>query len=88
MSNYIKYSVSLSENQKAKLAKALMNKSAITLRLSVGEFSGSDELFLTQITNTQIKNIQKAKSMNKAVDLKTSKTQISRVVKKGGEPRY
>ena len=78
---YIKYNVSLSDNQKSKLAKALMNKSAIVLRLSLGELSDPGERFLTK---TQIGKIQKAKTAKKGVDLKISKTQMSHVVKKGG----
>ena len=80
MTEYIRYGVSLGENQKAKLAKALVNKSAITIRLSTSALSGPDELFLTK---TQIKKIKKAKSMNNGVDLNISKTQLRRVVKKG-----
>ena len=78
---YIRYNISLSDNQKSKLAKALMNKYALVLRLSFSKLSGSDELFLTK---TQIGKIQKAKTAKKGVDLKISKTQISHVVKKGG----
>lgn len=76
MTEYIKFCVTLSENQKEKLKNAASNKSAITIRLTNNELCGTDELFLTK---TQIKRIQKAKSMNKGVDVKISKTQISRV---------
>ena len=78
MTEYIKYGISLSENQKTKLAKALMSKAPITLRLSHSELEGPDELYLTK---SQIKRIQKSKSMNKGVDLKLSKTQITHVKK-------
>ena len=81
MTEYYSYNVSLSENQKAKLAKALMNRSAITIRLSNNELNGGDQLFLTK---TQIKKIQKAKTLGKGVEIKISKTQIRHVVKKGG----
>ena len=81
MTEYIKYGVSLGESQKSKLARALVNKSAITIRLSTGDLNGPDELFLTR---TQIKKIEKARSQNKGVDLKISKTQLKRVVKRGG----
>ena len=47
-SNYVRYSVSLSENQKANLGKALASELPITLRLSFDELSGPDELFLTK----------------------------------------
>ena len=47
MTTYSEYKVRLSDGQKAKLAKAIKNSSAITLRLSKNELSGNDELMLT-----------------------------------------
>ncbi|PFX20965.1 hypothetical protein AWC38_SpisGene14566 [Stylophora pistillata] len=73
--------VTLSDNQKRKLAKAFNEKSAITIRLSHNELSGSDEMMLTQ---TQIKKIKKAINSGKGVDLKISKTQMTKVAQKGG----
>ncbi|PFX21869.1 hypothetical protein AWC38_SpisGene13598 [Stylophora pistillata] len=73
--------VSLSDNQKRKLAKAFNEKSAITIRLSHKELTGSDEMMLTQ---TQIKKIKKAINAGKGVDLKISKTQMTKVAQKGG----
>ncbi|PFX13109.1 Pulmonary surfactant-associated protein D [Stylophora pistillata] len=67
--------------RKKKLAKAYNEKSAITLRLSHNELSGPDEMMLTK---TQINRIQKAASLGKGVDLKISKTQMGKVVQKGG----
>lgn len=78
---YIAYGVSLSDNQRMKLAKAFKEKSPITLRISHNELTGSDEMMLTQ---TQIKKIHKAVSAGKGVDLKISKTQITKVAQKGG----
>ena len=51
MTQYHSHGVTLSDNQKAKLAKAFRDKSAITLRLSNHELSGNDELMFT---NTQL----------------------------------
>ena len=79
--SYIEYGVNLSDNQKAKLSKALSNKSAITIRLTKSDLTGSDELMLTQ---TQLKRIQKAMNKGTGVDLKISKTQISYLVQEGG----
>ncbi|PFX15495.1 Collagen-like protein 6, partial [Stylophora pistillata] len=67
--------------RKKKLAKAYNEKSAITLRLSHNELSGPDEMMLTK---TQINRIQKAASQGKGIDLKISKTQMTKVVQKGG----
>ena len=78
---YAKYGVKLSANQKQKLAKALLNKSAITLRLTKSDLAGNDMLMLT---STQLKRIKKAINNKTGVDLKISKTQIRSVVQKGG----
>ena len=78
---YIKYGVNLSDGQKDKLARALSNKSAITIRLTKSDLTGSDDMMLTK---TQLKRIKKAMNNNTGVDLKISKTQISHVVQEGG----
>jgi len=78
---YIQYAVNVSAGQKEKLTKALLNKSAITRRLTKSDLTGSDELMLTK---TQLKRIQKAMNNGTGVDLKTSKTQINHLVQKGG----
>ena len=78
---YVKYGVKLSTDQKKKLAKALSNKSSITLRLTKSDLTGNDMLMLTA---TQLKRIKKAMTNKTGVDLKISKTQIRSVVQKGG----
>ena len=78
---YFPHGVTLSQNQKTKLAKALERREPITIRLSHNELTGSDELMLTK---TQIGRIRKSLTSGKGVDLKISKTQITKVVKKGG----
>ena len=79
--SYVEYGVKLSAGQKEKLAKALSNKSAVTIRLTKGDLTGSDELMLTK---TQLKRIQKAMNNGTGVDLKISKTQIRHLVQEGG----
>ena len=78
---YVKYGVKLSADQKKKLAKAVNDKSAITLRLNNNDLKGDDMLMLTQ---TQIKRIKKSILNKSGTDLKISKTQIRKVIKKGG----
>ena len=78
---YVKYGVKLSADQKKKLAKAVNDKSAITLRLTKSDLTGNDILMLTA---TQLKRIKKAMTNKTGVDLKISKTQIRSVVQKGG----
>ena len=78
---YIPHGVTLSQNQRVKLAKALEKREPITIRLSHSELTGPDELMLTK---TQIGRIKKSFASGKGVDIKISKTQIGKVVKKGG----
>lgn len=78
---YIPHGVTLSQNQRVKLAKALEKREPITIRLSHSELAGPDELMLTK---TQIGRIKKSMGLGKGVDIKISKTQIGKVVKKGG----
>ena len=78
---YVEYGVKLSQGQKQRLAKALSNRSAITLRLSKTDLSGNDSLMLTK---TQLKRIQKAMNNGTGVDLSISKTQSRHLVKHGG----
>ena len=78
---YVKYGVKLSIEQKKRLAKALSQKSALTIRLSKSDLSGNDHLNLTK---TQLKRLQKAMKNKTGVDLKISKTQIRYLVQEGG----
>ena len=81
MTAYHPYGVNLSEGQKEKLARAYQTNSPITIRLSKSQTTGSDELMLTK---TQINRISKAKSLGNGVEVKISKTQIRKVMRKGG----
>ena len=81
MASYYPHGVKLSENQKAKLARAVKNNSAITIRLSKNELTGPDQLMLTK---TQMKRIQKAMRNGTGADVKISKTQIRKAVQEGG----
>ena len=78
---YLPHGVTLSQNAKRKLAKALKNREPITIRLSHNELTGPDTLMLTK---TQIGRINRALTLGKGVDIKISKTQIGKVVQKGG----
>ena len=57
MATYHSHGVKLSIGQKDKLARALRNNSAITIRLSNSELTGPDQLMLTK---TQINRLKKA----------------------------
>ena len=75
------YKVNLSQGQKAKLAKAIKDGSALKLRLSKNALSGPDELFLSP---RQIAKLQKAKKNNTGAEISFSKSAIRKSVKQGG----
>ena len=81
MTTYIEYGVTLTPNQKSKLISAIKNKSPLTLRLKHSHLRGSDELMLTR---RQITKIKKSLTNGTGSDVKISKTQIRRSVKRGG----
>ena len=75
------YKVNLSKGQKAKLAKAIKDGSALKLRLGKNALSGPDELMLSP---RQIAKLQKAKRNNSGVEISFSKSSIRKSVKQGG----
>ena len=81
MTEYHPYGVNLSKGQKEKLAKAYQSNCEVTIRLTKSQTTGSDELMLTK---TQINRIIKAKSLGNGVEVRISKTQIRKVIRKGG----
>ena len=81
MTEYHPYGVNLSKGQKEKLAKAYQSNCEVTIRLTKSQTTGSDELMLTK---TQINRIIKAKSLGNGVEVRISKTQIRKAIRKGG----
>ena len=75
------YKVHLSQGQKAKLAKAIKDGSALKLRLGKNALSGPHELFLSP---RQIAKLQKAKENNTGAEISFSKSSIRKSVKQGG----
>ena len=78
---YYPYNLNLSMGQKEKLAKAIKNNSAVTIRLSKNNLKGNDEMMLTK---TQINNIKKAINNGTGLDIKISKSHTRKSVKQGG----
>ena len=75
------YKVNLSQGQKAKLAKAIKDGSALKLRLGKNALSGPDELMLSP---RQIAKLQKAKKNNTGAEISFSKSAIRKSIKQGG----
>ena len=57
MTTYFEYGVTLSDNQKNSLVKAINSKSPLTLRIKNSNLKGNDEIMLTK---TQLKRIIKS----------------------------
>ena len=70
MTNYIEYSVNLTDNQKMNLASAINNKTPLTLRIKHTNLRGNDELMLTK---TQIGKIKESLANGTGTDIKISK---------------
>ena len=79
--SYQSYSVSLTEGQKANLARAYKNRSPITIRLNNEQLRGNFKLLLTK---TQINRINKSIADKTGVDIGISKKQMSAQRKNGG----
>ena len=79
--SYIKYGVNLSDGQKDKLARALSNKSAITIRLTKSDLTGSGQTGGFLIPQNKIDQLIKYK------DLLTKKQteQIVSAIHTGGQ---
>ena len=88
MTQYNRVNVKLSNSQLNKLASAIKNEDDVLIRLSPNMIGDSNdkinfphELLLTQ---RQVSSIRKAFSNNSSVDIKFSKTQLSKMIESGG----
>ena len=88
MTRYNSLNVKLSNSQLNKLKSAIKNEIEVVLRLSPNMIGDSNdkanfphELLLT---DRQISSIRKAFSNNSSVDIKFSKTQLSKMKQSGG----
>ena len=83
MSQYTAHTVQLSDNQKAKLHRAVKSGSTVSLKLSHAQLTGRDPLPLTQ---TQINHIQKSHNAGVGYVLKLSEPQVRNIVTGGFLP--
>ena len=88
MTQYNSLNVKLSNSQHNKLKSSIKNETDVVLRISSNMVGNSNdntnfpnELLLT---NRQVANIRKAFAKNTSIDIKLSKTQLSRMIQLGG----
>ena len=88
MTQYNSLNVKLSSSQLNKLKLSIKNENDVVLRISSNMVSNSNnntnfphELLLT---NRQVANIRKAFANHSSIDIKLSKTQLSKMIQSGG----
>ena len=88
MTQYNRLNMKLSNWQLNKLKSAIKNETVVVIRLSpnmIGE-SNDEANFPHELllTDRQVSSIRKAFSNNSSVDIKFSKTQLSKMIQSGG----
>ena len=88
MTQYNSLNVKLSNSQLNKLKSSIKNETDVVLRISSNMVSNSNdntnfphELLLT---NRQVANIRKAFTNHSSINIKLSKTQLSKMIQSGG----
>ena len=88
MTQYNKINIKLSTSQLNKLKSAIKNETDVVIRLSPNMIVDSnDETNFPHelsLTDRQVSTIRKALSNNSSVDIKFSKTQLSKMIQSGG----
>ena len=88
MTQYNNLNVTLSNSQLNKLKSSIKNETDVVLRISSNMVSNSNDNtnFLRELllTNRQVANICNAFAKNTSMDIKLSKTQLSKMIQSGG----
>ena len=76
----------LSNSQLNKLKSAIKNESEVVLRLSSNMIGNNETNFPHELllTDRQVSNVRKAFANNSSIDIKLSKTQLSKMIQLGG----
>ena len=86
MTQYNSLNVKLSNSQLNKFKSAIKNETQVVLRLSFNMISDNETNFPHKLllTNRQVSNLRKAFSNHSLIDIKLSKTQLSKMIQSGG----
>ena len=89
MTQYNTLNVKWSDSQLKKLKSGIKNGTEVTLKLSsnvVGNSNnGNNVLYKLLLTNTQVSKLRKAFSNGSSSNVKSSRTQLHKIVQSGGE---
>ena len=88
MTQYNSLNVKLSNSQLNKFKSAIKNETEVVLRLSSNMIGDNETNFLHQLllANRQVANIRKTFVNNSSIDIKLSKTHLSKMIQSGGFP--
>ena len=90
MTQYNRLNVKLSNSQLNKLKSGIKNETEAVLRLSrnmIGDFNDEANFqHELSLTDRQVSSIRKAFANNSSVDIKFSKTRLSKMIQSGGFP--
>ena len=88
MTQYNSLNVKLSNSQPNKLKSSIKNETDVVLRISSNTVSNSNDNtnfpHKLLLTNRQVANIRKAFANHASIDIKLSKTQLSKMIQSGG----
>ena len=86
MTQYNSLNLKPSNSQYDKIKSAIKNESQVVLRLPSNMIGNDETNFLDKLllTNRQVSNLRKAFSNYSSTDIKSSKTQISKMIQSGG----
>ena len=88
MTQYNSLNVKLSNSQLSKLKSSIKNETDVVLRISSNMVSNSNDntnfLHELLLTNRQVATICKAFANHSSIDIKLSKTQLSKMIQSGG----
>ena len=86
MTQYNSLNVKLSNSQLNKFKSAIKNETEVVLRLSSNMIGDNETNFPHKLllTNRQVPNLRKAFANNSSIDIKLSKTQLSKIMQSGG----
>ena len=88
MTQYNRLNTKLSNSQLNKLKSAIKNETDVVIRLSPNMIGDSNDQanfpHILSLTERQVSSIRKAFTNNSSVDIKFSKTQLSKMIQSGG----
>ena len=86
MTQYNSLNVKLLNSKLNKLKSAIKNETEVVFRLSSNMIGDNKKKFPQKVflTNRQVENIHKAFANHLSTDIKSSKTQLSRMIQSGG----